>query len=110
MTAFKERILAHWREFRPTLVRDLERSGELDAVVTSLEQTVLEKQAEVIKRGMSREQADEVVRPDVDGRRTKTPDHRDRVIRLPSPLPITLPPRSFREPYSALQFWCLGVD
>ncbi len=63
MTAFKERILAHWQEFRPTLVRDLERSGELDAVVTSLEQTVLEKQAEVIKRGMSREQADEVVRP-----------------------------------------------
>ena len=63
MTAFKERILSHWREFRPTIVRDLERSGELDKVVTSLEQTVLEKQAEVIKRGMSREQADEVVRP-----------------------------------------------
>ena len=56
MTTLGTRILTHWREFRPTLVRDLERSGELDAVVENLEQTVLEKQADAIKRGMSRTQ------------------------------------------------------
>jgi hypothetical protein len=44
-------------------VRDLERSGELDAVVENLEQTVLEKQADAIKRGMSRTQAETVFEP-----------------------------------------------
>ena len=37
--------------------------SKLEAVVDSLEQTVLEKLADVIKRGMSREQAGEMVRP-----------------------------------------------
>ena len=63
MTTLRTRILTHWREFRPTLVRDLERSGELEAVVASLEQTVLEKQATVIERGMSKKQAEEMFRP-----------------------------------------------
>jgi hypothetical protein len=59
----RSRILYHWHAFRPTLVRDLERSGELDAVIDSLEQTVLEKQAVMLKQGLSREQADERLRP-----------------------------------------------
>jgi len=59
----RSRILDHWHEFRPTLVRDLERSGELDAVVASLEQTILEKQALMVEQGLSREQADERLRP-----------------------------------------------
>ncbi len=63
MTTLGTRILTHWREFRQTLVRDLERSGELDAVVENLEQTVLEKQADAIKRGMSRKQAETVFEP-----------------------------------------------
>ena len=63
MTTLGTRILTHWREFRPTLVRDLERSGELDAVVENLEQTVLEKQADAIKRGMSRTQVETVFEP-----------------------------------------------
>ncbi len=63
VTTLRTRILAHWREFRSTLVRDLERSGELEAVVTSLEQTILEKQAAMIAQGMSSEQADEMVQP-----------------------------------------------
>ena len=63
VTSLSTRILIHWREFRPTLVRDLERSGELDAVVTNLEKTILEKRAGMIEQGMSLEQADEMVRP-----------------------------------------------
>ncbi len=63
VTSFRDRILAHWREFRPTLVNDLERSGELDAVVTSLEQTLREKQADVIRRGMSPAQAEQALQP-----------------------------------------------
>ncbi len=63
MTTLSTRILTHWREFRPTLVRDLERSGELEAVVENLEQTVLEKQADAIKRGMSRTQAEKAFEP-----------------------------------------------
>ena len=63
MTTLGTRILTHWREFRPTLVRDLERSGELDAVVENLEQTVLEKQADAIKWGMSRTQAEKAFEP-----------------------------------------------
>ena len=45
------------------LVRDLERSGELAAVVAALEQTILEKQAVMLKKGLSLEQADELLRP-----------------------------------------------
>ncbi len=63
VTTLRTRILAHWQKFRPTLVRDLERSGELDAVITGLEQTIVEKRAAMIEQGMSREQADEMVRP-----------------------------------------------
>ena len=59
----RSRILYHWHKFRPTLVRDLERSGELDAVIDGLEQTVLEKQAVMLKQGLSRQQADERLRP-----------------------------------------------
>ena len=44
-------------------VRDLERSGELDIVVESLETTVLEKRAGMMEQGMSLEQADEQVQP-----------------------------------------------
>ena len=55
--------LYRWHEFRPTLIRDLERSGELDAGISSLEQTILEKQAVALKRGLSPEQADERLRP-----------------------------------------------
>ena len=58
----RSRILYHWREFRPTLVRDLERSGELDAVVNSLEQTVLEKRDALVEQGMSLNRADELLR------------------------------------------------
>ncbi len=57
------RILIHWREFRPTLVRDLERSGELDNVVENLEKTILEKRASMTEQGMSLAKADELVRP-----------------------------------------------
>ena len=56
------RILIHWREFRPTLVRDLERSGELDNVVENLEKTILEKRASMTEKGMSLAKADELVR------------------------------------------------
>ena len=56
------RILHHWREFRPKLVQDLERSGELDAVVGNLEQTVLEKRDALVERGMSLNRADELLR------------------------------------------------
>ena len=56
------RILIHWREFRPTLVRDLERSGELDNVVENLEKTILEKRASMTEQGMSLAKADELVR------------------------------------------------
>ena len=59
----RNRILDHWYEFRPTLVRDLERSGELAAVVAALEQTILEKQAVMLNKGLSLEQADEFLRP-----------------------------------------------
>ena len=44
-------------------MRGLERSGELDEVVKSLEKTILEKRAGMIEQGMSLEQADEMVRP-----------------------------------------------
>ena len=57
------RILYHLWEFRPTLLRDLERSGELDAVVSSLEQTILEKQAVMLAQGMSLRKADELLKP-----------------------------------------------
>ena len=59
----RNRILYHWQEFRPTLLRDLERSGELDAVVSSLERTILEKQAVMLEQGLSLEQADELLQP-----------------------------------------------
>ena len=39
------------------------RGGQLEAVVESLEQTVLEKQADAIKRGMSRKQAEKAFEP-----------------------------------------------
>ena len=58
----RNRILHHWREFRPTLVQDLERSGELEAVVGTLEQTVLEKRDALVEGGMSLNRADEQVR------------------------------------------------
>ena len=57
------RILQYWLEFRPVLVRDLERSGELDAMIVSLEETILEKQAALLEDGRSLEQADELRRP-----------------------------------------------
>ena len=62
MTILQTRILLHWREFRPTLVHDLERSGELEIVVKSLERTVLEKRAGMVEQGLSLEKADERVR------------------------------------------------
>ncbi len=62
MTVLSTRILIHWREFRPTLVRDLERSGELDNVVENLEKTILEKRASMTEQGMSLAKADELVR------------------------------------------------
>ncbi len=61
MTVLLTRILIYWREFRPTLVRDLERSGELDDVLQSLEKTVLEKRASMIEEGMSPAEANECV-------------------------------------------------
>ena len=63
MTILRTRILTHWRACRQTLVHDLERSGELDAVVASLEQTILEKRAGMMEKGMSRDKADAMVRP-----------------------------------------------
>ena len=63
VTLLSTRILTHWREFRPTLVRDLERSGELEEVVKNLEKTILEKRTGMIEEGMSLEQADEMLRP-----------------------------------------------
>ncbi len=62
MTVLSTRILIHWREFRPTLVRDLERSSELDNVVENLEKTILEKRASMTEQGMSLVKADELVR------------------------------------------------
>ncbi len=62
VTVLSTRILIHWREFRPTLVRDLERSGELDNVVENLEKTILEKRASMTEQGMSLAKADELVR------------------------------------------------
>jgi uncharacterized tellurite resistance protein B-like protein len=44
-------------------VRDLERSGELETVVESLETTVLEKRTGMMERGMSLEQADQLLQP-----------------------------------------------
>ncbi len=62
MTILRTRILTHWRACRPTLVRDLERSGELDNVVENLEKTILEKRASMTEQGMSLAKADELVR------------------------------------------------
>jgi hypothetical protein len=63
LTLLRTRILIHWREFRPTLVRDLERSGEFDTVVENLETTVLEKRMGLMEQGMSLERADELLQP-----------------------------------------------
>ena len=63
MTILRTRILTHWRACRPTLVRDLERSGELDIVVENLEMTILEKRSDLVEEGMSLAKADEMVRP-----------------------------------------------
>ena len=59
----RNRILNHWQTYRPTLLRDLERSGELEAVIASLELTIRERQGRLLAQGMSLEQADEVLRP-----------------------------------------------
>ena len=59
----RNRILDHWRTYRPTLLRDLERSGELEAVLTSLERTIRERQGRLLAHGMSLEQADELLKP-----------------------------------------------
>jgi len=48
---------------RPTLFRDLERSGELEAMIDSLERTIHEKQRELLEQDMSLEQADQHLRP-----------------------------------------------
>ena len=45
----RNRILDHWYEFRPTLVRDLERSGELAAVTALLDRLL--HHAHVLKCG-----------------------------------------------------------
>ena len=59
----RNRILHHWQTYRPTLLRDLERSGELEAVITSLELTIRERQGRLLAQGLSLEQADDVLRP-----------------------------------------------
>lgn len=56
-------ILKHWREFQPRLVRDLEKSGELDKHVESLANRVAETKAGLIGQGLDWYQADELVRP-----------------------------------------------
>ena len=56
-------ILNHWREFQPTLVRDLEKSGELDQLIESLANRVAETKAGLIEQGLDWYQADELVRP-----------------------------------------------
>ena len=58
----RNRILDHWRTYRPTLLRDLERSGELEAVIASLERTIRERQGRLLAQGMSLEQADDLLK------------------------------------------------
>ncbi len=55
-------ILKHWREFQPTLVRDLEKSGELDQHVESLAERVSEMKAGLIGQGLTWHEADELER------------------------------------------------
>jgi hypothetical protein len=40
----------------------LERSGELEAVITSLERTIRERQGRLLAQGMSLEQADDLLK------------------------------------------------
>ena len=58
----RNRILDHWRTYRPTLLRDLERSGELEAVIASLERTIRARPGRLLAQGMSLEQADDLLK------------------------------------------------
>ena len=59
----KHLILKHWREFRPTMVRELEDSGDLDQLLEDLAERVLNTRADLIAQGLDWYQADELVRP-----------------------------------------------
>lgn len=57
-------ILSHWKEFQPTLVKDLRESGDLDRVVSELAERVIQTRADLISNhGLDWYQADELVRP-----------------------------------------------
>lgn len=62
LTNLRQRVADHWKEFRPTMWRDLERSG---ALTESLSQAVeLTKSAyhDAVDSGLSQDQAWELVR------------------------------------------------
>ena len=53
-------ILSHWRRHRPTMMRELEESGELDQLLEELAEHVLNTRADLIDSGMSWDQASEL--------------------------------------------------
>ena len=56
-------ILDHWKEFQPTLVKELRAKGDLDRVVKELAELVSEVHGGLIGQGLDWYQADELVRP-----------------------------------------------
>jgi len=61
--AGESKILTHWKEFQPTLVKRLRQEGRLQPVLAELAERVVQSRAELMQQGLDWYQADELVRP-----------------------------------------------
>ena len=52
-------IEAHWREFRPKMVKELERSGQLQAALEAAEEQTLTAECLAVQAGMTPDMARE---------------------------------------------------
>ena len=61
--AGESKILTHWKEFQPTLVKRLRQEGRLQPVLQELAERVVQSRADLMQQGLDWYQADELVRP-----------------------------------------------
>jgi hypothetical protein len=62
LSNWREQARAHWKQFRPSLYRDLERSGKLEAALTDAAVRTQREMAQLTKSGFYTHEAWEIVR------------------------------------------------
>lgn len=59
------RILAHWKQFRPRMTRELTRQGQLEQAVYEAVSRALAQEQALVAQGLERDQAWELVQQDL---------------------------------------------